>query len=118
MDLLLLIAAIAAGVWLFWFALRTSPVAGCLVFLLAAACFSYPFLTIEGPIPLTIDRLAILLAAGIYILHRGLGLTDPKPLAAADKLLLAFLAVLTISTFTHNYSGVFPPAEACRRSGG
>ena len=109
MDLLVLIAAAAVTVWLAYFALRGSLVAGCLGFWLATCCFGYPFWqSTAGPLPLTIDRLAIVLLAGIYIVQRALGRTDPKPLALADKLLLAFLTALTISCFTHQWRDLAP----------
>jgi len=109
MDPLTLIAAAAAGLWLLYYAIRCSPLAGCLAFLLIASCFGYPFLHIDsGPLPLTLDRAAIVLIAGIYIVQRGLGQTDPKPITLAEKLLVVFLAVLALSTFTHNWSSLPP----------
>ena len=109
MDFLLPIAAIAGAVWLAWFALRGSLVVGCLAALLTICCFGYPFLHFDGgPLPLTIDRLAIVALVGIYVLQRALGSTDPKPLVWADKLLLAFLALLVVSTFTHRWSDLPP----------
>ena len=111
MDLLVLIAAAAVTVWLAYFTLRGSLVAGCLGFWLAACCFGYPFWQSSGgPMPLTIDRLAIVFLAGVYIVQRAMGRTDPKPLALADKLLLAFLTVLTVSCFTHQWQNL-PPGE-------
>ena len=111
MDLLVLIAAGAVTVWLAYFTLRGSLVAGCLGFWLAACCFGYPFWQSSGgPVPLTIDRLAIVFLAGVYVVQRAIGITDPKPLALADKLLLAFLTVLTVSCFTHQWQNL-PPGE-------
>jgi O-antigen ligase len=111
MDLLVLIAAAAVTVWLAYFALRGSLVAGCLGFWLATCCFGYPFWQSSGgPVPLTIDRLAIVFLAGVYVVQRALGLTDPKPFALADKLLLVFLTALTVSCFTHQLQGL-PPCE-------
>ncbi len=104
MEFLLAIAAITLAAWLFYFALRGSLLAGCLAFLLTATCFGYPFAHFDlGPFPATVDRLVIAALAGIYLVQRRLGLTDPKPLEIVDKLLLAFLAVLAISTFAHNW---------------
>jgi FkbM family methyltransferase len=111
MDPLVLVAAAAVTVWLAYFALRGSLVAGCLGFWLAACCFGYPFWqSSSGPVPLTIDRLAIVFLAGVYVVQRALGGTDPKPLALTDKLLLAFLTVLTVSCFTHQWQNL-PPGE-------
>src|ERR1700676_1873884 len=102
MDILSPIAALAGAVWLTWFAIRGSLVAGCLVCLLTICCFGYPFLHIDGgPLPLTIDRLAIVALAGIYLLQRAMGQTDPKPFGWADWFLLALLGLLSFSTFPH-----------------
>jgi O-antigen ligase len=104
MEFLLAIAAITLAAWLFYFALRGSLVAGCLAFLLTASCFGYPFAHFDiGPLPATLDRLVIAGLAIAYLVQRRRGLTDPKPLLTVDKLLLAFLAVITISTFAHNW---------------
>ncbi len=114
MELLIAIAAAVAGVWALWYALRGSLVAGCLVFLLVATCFGSPFLHFEtGLLPGTLDRLLILGLIAAYCLQRALGRTDPKPLELSDKALLALLAWLTFSTFTHNWRnlapGIVPP---------
>src|SRR5947209_4444437 len=104
MELLIPIAVAVLAIWLTWFALRGSLIAGCLVYLLVASCFSYPFLHFElGSIPVTLDRLIVVALVAAYLVQRALGRTDPKPVAPVDKLLLAFLAVLTISTFTHDW---------------
>ena len=104
MELLTPIAAAALAVWLVWFALRGSLIAGCLAYLLVASCFGYPFLHFDlGPTVVTLDRLVIVGLSAAYIVQRALRRTDPKPLETIDKLLLAFLAVLSISTFTHDW---------------
>ena len=57
----------------------------------------------------TIDRLLLPLLFGGYFLQRRLGRTDPKPLDLADKLMLGFLAWLTFSLFTHDWTVRLPP---------
>jgi O-antigen ligase len=112
MELLILLGAAVLAVWLTWFALRGSLIAGCLVYLLVASCFGYPFLHFDlGPTVVTLDRLVIVGLAAAYIVQRSLRRTDPKPLQTIDKLLLAFLAVLTISTLTHDWR-VTPGCDA------
>ncbi|HKD37454.1 MAG TPA: O-antigen ligase family protein, partial [Pirellulales bacterium] len=104
MEFLLAIAAITLAAWLFYFALCGSLLAGCLAFLITASCFGYPFAHFDiGPIPATLDRIVIAVLAIVYLVQRRLGLADPKPLETVDKLILAFLAFLTVSTFTHNW---------------
>ncbi len=111
MDVFVIIAAAAGLVWLAYFALRGSLVAGCMAFWLATCCFGYPFWESGGgPLPLTIDRLVMVVLVGVYIAQRALGVTDPKPLLLADKLLLAFLTALSVSCFTHQWRDL-PPTE-------
>ncbi len=103
------LAVIAAAVALIWGAvvfLRGGPIGGCLAVLLAGVCFSVPFYKIElGPLPLTADRLLLVLLVVQYVYWRHWGLADPKPLGKPEILLLAFLAVLVVSTFTHDWRG-------------
>src|SRR4029077_3977916 len=109
MELLIPLASAVFVVWLPWFALRGSLIAGCLVYLLVASCFGYPFLHFElGPIPVTLDRLVIVGLAAVYLIHRALGRTDPKPVQTVDKLLVAFLGLLAFSVATHPWRGNLP----------
>ena len=100
--------AVTAGiVGLIWGAvvfLRGGLLGGCLAVLLAGACFSKPFFKIElGTVPLTADRVLLALLVVQYAFWRRWGRTDPKPLGKADFVLLAFLAVLAASTFSHDW---------------
>ncbi len=104
MDFLLLIAAAVALVWTSWFVLRGSLIGGCLAAIVAGACFGYQFWHLEGaPIPLTSDRALIALVAVAYMVHRRWAIADPKPLGAAEWVLIAFLGLLALSTFTHDW---------------
>jgi O-antigen ligase len=112
MELLTPIAAAVLAVWLVWFAVRGSLIAGCLAYLLVASCFGYPFLHFDlGPTVVTLDRLVMVGLSAAYIVQRALRRTDPKPLETIDKLLLALLAVLTFSTLTHDWR-VTPGCDA------
>ncbi len=98
MDFLLAIAALAAVIWGTALVLRGSLIGGCLVFLFALCCLGHDFFAFSvGPLPLTIDRLALLGVIAAYVVQRRLGKADPKPMTPLDWLLLAFLASLTIS---------------------
>jgi O-antigen ligase len=55
-------------------------------------------------LPITADRLLLLVLIAQYIVYRRWGRTDPKPLARADVLLGAFLLVLCVSTVTHDFA--------------
>src|SRR5205823_2434304 len=54
-------------------------------------------------VPLTIDRALIVVLAATYVVQRWVGMADPKPLGRAEWVLLAFLAVLVFSTFSHDW---------------
>jgi O-antigen ligase len=102
------VAVTAGVVGLIWGAivfLRGGLIGGCLAVLLAATCFSYPLLKIElGPLPLTADRVLLALLVVQYVFWRRWGRTERRPLGKADYVLLAFLAMLTASTFSHDYT--------------
>lgn len=102
MDFLLLLLAPIALVWLAVFLLRGSLIAGSLVLLVGGSLFGYSFWS-AGTVPLTIDRLLAVLLAVMFVIHRQLGWTDPKPMSRSDWILLAFLGVLIFSTFTHDW---------------
>ncbi len=101
------IAVIAAAIGLVWgiFVLRRGGLlAGCLAVLLAGTCFSVPFFKVElGPVPITAERLLLILLVAQYIVWRRLGWADPKPLGKAEIVLLALLGVLTVSTFSSDW---------------
>ena len=100
MDFVLAIAVIAAAVWAIALAVRVSPLAGCLVFLVLTVCFGHEFLNFDlGPLPLTLDRLWIGALVVWFLVQYRLGRLDPKPLARVDVVLLGFLALITASTF-------------------
>ncbi|MEX2142280.1 MAG: O-antigen ligase family protein [Pirellulales bacterium] len=100
MDFLLTIAVIAAAIWAVALAIRVSPMAGCLVFLVLTTCFGYEFLHFDlGSLPLTLDRLWIGVLVVWFVVQYKLGGVDPKRLARVDIVLLGFLALITISTF-------------------
>jgi O-antigen ligase len=104
MSFLIFIAVVVGLVWGTIYTLRGSLVAGCLAVVLVTYCFGHFFVNFDlGPLPLTLDRLAVggLLAA--FFVKLRFGTADPKPMTAADWLLAAFLGVLVVSTFTHSW---------------
>ncbi len=105
MNFLLPVTIFAGAVWGLVFVLRGSLMAGCLAFLVLTCCFSHEFLNFDlGAIPLTLDRIWVVLLGVMYFIHRAIGRSDPKPLAAGDCVLLCFIALITASTFA---SGAF-----------
>lgn len=104
MDLLIALAAIAGLAWGLAFLLRGSLVLGLLVFLLVNSCFGFYFLSFSvGPIPVTLDRLVLLAVLTAYLIQRWMRRTTAAPLGAGDWLLGALIAILTVSTLTHEY---------------
>jgi O-antigen ligase len=78
--------------------------AGCLAVVLAGICFGHSLFNMPaGPIPLTTDRVLWLLLLVQYVIWRRLGRAEPKPLGKAEYVLLAFVGVLIVSTFTHDW---------------
>lgn len=103
------IAGLLAVVWAAVFALRGSLVAGCLAYLTVAICFGHPFWHANiGPVPVTLDRLVLLALIAAYVVQWRLGRTEPKPMARADWTLLAFAAVLALSTVRLPWQDGFP----------
>lgn len=104
MEILIVIAGVGAVVWgalLFW---RGGPVGGLLAVLLAGCCFGHAFYHVEGgPLPLTLDRVLWAALVAHYLVWRRMGLVDPKPLARADLVLLAWTGLLVLSTFSHPF---------------
>jgi O-antigen ligase len=103
MEFLLLVAGICGLIWGVWFMLRGSLVAGCMAVILVGSTFGYWFWHSEGGLPLTVDRALLVLLFVSYALRRQFGATEPKPMMRADWVLFALLAVMTFSTFTHDW---------------
>jgi hypothetical protein len=104
MEALLVIGGLAAAVWGAVLLLRGGLLAGCLAVLVAGVCLGYPLFHVElGPLPATIDRILWAVLLGQYVVWRGLGRTEPKPLGKAEIVLLAFVAVMTVNTLSHDW---------------
>ena len=104
MEGLVAIAAVMALVWAVVFFFRGGPLAACLIFMLTATCFSADFLGISaGPLRLTVDRIVWCVMIFLYLIWRRQGWNDPKPMRAADTMLLALVGYLALRTFTANW---------------
>lgn len=104
MEAIIAIAVAAGLVWGLSYILRGPLVYGCLAILVVAFCFGHEFLRFEiGPFPLTLDRLLLAGLIGVYVVRRGLGQTDPKPMRWPDVAMLLLAVVLVYSTFTHDW---------------
>jgi len=99
MEILALIAAVAAMLWGTLFVLRGSLFVSLILVLVVGACFGHQFMHFDvGPLTMTLDRIAILGIAAAYVVQRFLGRLEPKPMTKQDVVLFAFLGTLTIST--------------------
>jgi O-antigen ligase len=95
---------IAAIVWVVIYAQRGSLIASCVVYLIAACCFSGDFWSLDaGGLTWSADRLFLVLVCAAFAVQSWQGRTEPKRLSWADGGLACFLAVLLISTFTHDW---------------
>ncbi len=102
--MLLAVGALVAVVWSAVLMARGGLVGTALLVLLAGCCFGHPFFHVAtGAVPLTSDRLLLVVLVAQYAVYRHWGWTDSKPLAKVDFLLAALLSVLVISTLTHNF---------------
>ncbi|MGD9644787.1 MAG: O-antigen ligase family protein [Pirellulales bacterium] len=110
MELLIVLAALAGLLWFGAFVLRGPLLIGAIIFLLLNACFGVYFWSLAGPLPLTLDRLALAALLGAYVVQIWTGRTVRAPLTRSDKWLIALLLVLGVSTFTHDFN--FTPNDA------
>jgi O-antigen ligase len=103
-EALLLIAATVGLIALAIYALHGSLPLGCLVVVVAGSVFGHAFARFDlGPLPLTTDRVALVVLVAVYVLRRRWGGVDPKPLGWVDWTLAGLLAVLTASVATHPF---------------
>ncbi len=80
MEPLAIIAAVCLLVWTGVLLLRGGPLAGCLLFLAAATCFSSDFFYFNaGDVKLTIDRVLWAVVMLLAFVWRQRGWSDPKP---------------------------------------
>ncbi len=104
MNAILAVAAVVALVWGIVLFRRGGLLSGCLAVVLAGCCFGHPFFNLPaGPIPITADRLLWVALLIMYLIWWRKGLTDPKRPDRAELVLIAFLVVLVLSTFAHDW---------------
>jgi len=102
-----MLLAIGGLVVLFWVGIvsgRGGLVGTSLLVLVAGSVFGHAFFNIPGgPVPITSDRLLLVVLCAQYVVYRRWGWADPKPLARTDYLLGAFLLTVLFSTITHDF---------------
>lgn len=95
------VVALACGAAVF---LRGGPLAGCLVFLLTATCFSADFFVLDaGAAKLTVDRILWAVVMFQYLVWRRRGWDDPKPVRAPDVVVLLLVGYVAMRTFTADW---------------
>jgi O-antigen ligase len=105
MEIIAIVFGIAGLIWGAILLRRGGLLAGCLAVMLAGACFSVEFFKVAlGPVPLTTDRILLIVLVGQYLLWRRWGWADPKPLGKPEILLCLFTAMMVASTFSTDYT--------------
>lgn len=105
MAFIIFIAALVSLVWLAAYVRRGSLVWAVLAFLLLNSSFGVYFWHAQaGPLPLTLDRIALAVLLGVFALHWKMVDRVAKPWAPADTWMVAFLAALMFSTFSHDWN--------------
>ncbi|MCC6127538.1 MAG: O-antigen ligase family protein [Pirellulales bacterium] len=105
MEFLAIVLGIAGLIWGAVLLQRGGLLAGCLAVLLAGACFGVEFFKLAlGPIPLTADRLLLLILFGQYLVWRRFGWADPKPLGKPEIVLCALIGAMVLSTFAADFT--------------
>jgi len=104
MEAIIVVAITAGLIWGIIYFARGGLLAGGLAVLLAGVCFSVPFFKIElGPVPLTADRILLIILATQYAVYRRFEEANTKPVGKPEILLLVFLAYMIFSTFRANW---------------
>ena len=100
----------AAMLFLVWGAIlvpRLSLLVLCAVYLLTASAYGYEIFHFDvAGITLSLDRILLVFLVAAYFIQSRRGLTAKRDMPASERLLLAFLAILLINTFTHNWQRV------------
>ncbi|MCS7306654.1 MAG: O-antigen ligase family protein [Thermoguttaceae bacterium] len=106
MEWIVGVSLAAALLWGLIWCLQGDLLLGALVVAIIGACLGHPFWNMDlGPVPVTLDRIALAGLLVAYGFQWRLGRTDPKPIGAADRWLVALLGMLIVSFLWSD----FPP---------
>ncbi|MEM7313387.1 MAG: O-antigen ligase family protein, partial [Planctomycetota bacterium] len=104
MYLLLLFGLIAIAVWATIITPRISLIVVCGLFLILAGLLNYDIVRFElGFTTLTVDRLMLAVLLSVFGVQWIRKKTEPRDIPASEWLLLGFLAVLVVNTFTNDW---------------
>jgi O-antigen ligase len=96
--------SVPAFVWSAWLIFRGPLFAGCVTVLLAMCFLNGELWSVEAAgLDWSIDRFLFIGLCVAFGVQWRLGRTEPKPLAWQDWLLCAFLGLIVVSTFTHDW---------------
>ena len=105
MEAVLVVGIIAAVAWALVLLRHGDLLACCLVYVVLVAMFDARFYSVPlAGMTLTVNRAAWVMLLFCYVLGRALGWAEPKRLGKADIALLAMLAMLVFSIFTHDWT--------------
>jgi len=90
--------ALAGAAWAAIFALRGRLVSACMLYLVVIAALGYNFYTFRLGITVSFDRLMLPFLIGMYLLHRKMGRTVPKPVSRVDICLFFLIGILFADT--------------------
>lgn len=91
---------LAGALWGAILLARGSLHLGCVAYLVAAACFGFYFANFKlGPLPLTVDRIVIVVLCAAFLLQWRLGRVPLKPLDGGDYLAFGLLGLFAVSFF-------------------
>jgi len=104
MEAIVIIVVLAAAAWGLVLLRREGLLGGCVAVVLAGTCLSVPFLRLPlGPVPLTIDRILLLVLVAQFLLWRRWGWAEPKPLGKPEILLGLLTCYMVLSTFRSDW---------------
>lgn len=95
-----IIFGLAGLLWLVLLIRQGGLLSGCGLVVLTGSCLGHPFLHLSVA---TLDRALWAVIAGLYWVYRQQGKTQPKPWSVPDLWFLSFLALLTLSTASHDW---------------
>lgn len=105
MEILYVLFAVVAAIWAGIAVARGGLLAGALLVMLAGVCFGHAlFVAPVGALPLTSDRILLVLLIVQYLIAWRLGRVDRKSLNHADVVLLGLIVMLTGSTLLHDWN--------------
>lgn len=100
MLLLLIPFALVAVFWGWEFLRRCGVIGGCLATIVSGSCLGHPFFHVSV---ITLDRLMLVVVAGMYFMNRSLFGLKARALKSCDWVLVVFTAFMVGNTFTHDW---------------